>query len=59
MLKIDKNKTVQGLRIWELPAGPIDEAAPLCRKIAADGAVLLKNNGVLPFKKGEDRKSVV
>lgn len=53
MLKIDKNKTVQGLRIWELPAGPIDEAAPLCRKIAADGAVLLKNNGVLPFKKGE------
>lgn len=52
-MNIDKNKTVQGKRIWALEAGPIDDAAPLCRSIAADGAVLLKNEGVLPFSKNE------
>ena len=50
---IDKNKTVQGKKIWSLQAGPIKEAGSLCRKIAADGCVLLKNDHVLPLKQGE------
>ncbi len=32
---------------------PVPELAPLCRRIAADGTVLLKNNGVLPFGKDD------
>ena len=53
-MKIDKNLTVQGLKVWELPAKNLKEIAPVCRKVAADGAVLLKNDGgVLPFYKGE------
>ena len=48
---IDKSKVVEGLKIWELPAQNIKEISPVCRNVAADGAVLIKNeNGVLPFR---------
>lgn len=53
MLKIDKSKTVCGIKIWDMPAEPVQQARSVCRSIAADGAVLLKNEGVLPFAKGE------
>ncbi len=49
---INKDKTVNGLRLWEMPLKPVAELKPLCRKIAAEGCVLLENNGTLPFKKG-------
>lgn len=50
---INKNIEIQGKRLWEVKAGPVKELIPLCRKLAAEGSVLLKNNGVLPFKNGK------
>ncbi len=41
------------LRLHERCREPVAELVPLCRKIAAEGIVLLKNEGVLPYKKGE------
>ncbi len=35
------------------PVGPIRELKPLCRKLAAEGSVLLENDGGLPFKNGQ------
>ncbi len=49
---IDKNKTVCGLKLWENPFTMVKELKPLCRKISAEGSVLLTNDGTLPFKKG-------
>ncbi len=49
---IDKNIQIQGKKLWEVKSGPISELKPLCRKLAAEGSVLLENNGILPFKKG-------
>lgn len=49
---IDKEKTVGGLKLWGNEFSLVPELKPLCRKIAAEGSVLLKNDGVLPFKKG-------
>lgn len=49
---IDKEKTVGGLKLWENGFSAVQELKPLCRKIAAEGSVLLENDGVLPFKKG-------
>lgn len=51
---IDKSRSVKGLKIWDLPAEDLKEIVPVCRKVAADGAVLVKNEGkVLPFERGE------
>ncbi len=51
---IDKTKTVEGLKIWELPVSNVKEISPVCRAMAADGSVLVKNDGgILPFDKGE------
>ncbi|MBR4973481.1 MAG: glycoside hydrolase family 3 C-terminal domain-containing protein, partial [Clostridia bacterium] len=50
---IDKNIKIQGKKLWEVEPGPVKELLPLCRKLAAEGSVLLENNGVLPFKKGK------
>lgn len=49
---IDKNVEIQGKKLWEVKPGPVKELLPLCRKLAAEGSVLLENNGVLPFSKG-------
>ena len=49
---IDKNIEIQGKKLWEVKPGTVKELLPLCRKLAAEGSVLLKNNGVLPFNKG-------
>ena len=49
---IDKEKTIGGLKLWENGFSAVQELKPLCRKIAAEGSVLLENDGVLPFKKG-------
>ncbi len=49
---IDKNKTVNGIKLFENPFKAVEELKPLCRKIAAEGNVLLKNDGVLPLQKG-------
>ena len=50
---IDKNVEIQGKKLWEVESGPVKELLPLCRKLAAEGSVLLKNNGVLPFSQGK------
>ncbi len=53
-MKIDTTKTVKGYNLYELKEEPIKEFPSVCRKVSAEGAVLLKNEGdVLPFKKGE------
>ena len=49
---INKNIEIQGKKLWEVKPGPVKELLPLCRKLAAEGSVLLENNGVLPFKEG-------
>ena len=49
---IDKNTEIQNIKLWETKPGPVKELLPLCRKLAAEGSVLLENNGVLPFNKG-------
>lgn len=51
---IDTEKTVMGQKIFDLEKKPVNGFAQVCRKAAADGAVLLKNdNKVLPLIKGE------
>ena len=51
---IDENKTVGGIRLFDKPFTAVEELGPLCRKISAQGCVLLKNeNNTLPFKAGE------
>ncbi|MBO5358421.1 MAG: glycoside hydrolase family 3 C-terminal domain-containing protein, partial [Clostridia bacterium] len=49
---IDKNIEIQGKKLWETEPGPVKELIPLCRRLAAEGSVMLHNNGVLPFGKG-------
>lgn len=49
---IDKEKIVSGKKIWNTKFETVKELKPLCRKLAAEGSVLLKNDNVLPFKKG-------
>ena len=50
---IDKSTIIQGKKLWETTPGPLKELKPICRKLAAEGSVMLKNEGVLPFEKGE------
>ena len=55
-MKIDTTKTVKGYNLYELKEEPIKEFPSVCRVAATEGAVLLKNEGILPF--GKDVKSV-
>ncbi len=41
------------LKLDERKREPVPELRERCRRIAADGIVMLKNEGVLPFNKGE------
>ena len=52
-MQIDKSTVIAGKKLWEINPGPVKELKPLCRKMAAEGSVLLKNDGVLPFSQGE------
>ncbi len=47
---INKDIEIGGKKLWEVKPGVVKELKPLCRKLAAEGSVLLENNGVLPFK---------
>lgn len=52
-MKINTEKTVLGYNLFNLEEAPVKEFPSLCRKVAAEGAVLLKNEkNILPFKKG-------
>ena len=51
MMLIDKNTVIGGKKLWKIKSGPVKELKPLCRKMAAEGSVLLENDGVLPFSK--------
>ncbi len=48
-MTINKNVEIGGKKLWEVKPGVVKELRPLCRKLAAEGSVLLENNGVLPF----------
>ena len=53
-MMIEENKTVRGIKLFENPFVSVAELEAPCRKIAAEGSVLLKNeDNVLPFKNGE------
>lgn len=43
-------KTVKGYNLENLEKAPIRELIPICRNVAAEGCVLLKNDGVLPIR---------
>jgi len=50
---IDKSTVIRGKKLWETAPGPLKELKPVCRRLAAEGSVLLKNDNVLPFCKSE------
>ena len=51
---IDKNRQVNGYKIWDYGYGAFAPLKPVCRKLAAESAVLLKNeNQVLPLSENE------
>ncbi|MBQ7794108.1 MAG: glycoside hydrolase family 3 protein, partial [Clostridia bacterium] len=52
MMKI-KDRIVNGIRLSELKEEPVKDTRELMKRINAEGAVLLENNGMLPLKKGE------
>lgn len=53
-MKIDTEKQVGGLKLFDLPQQPVKELGSISGIAAAEGAVLLKNeNNALPLKNGE------
>lgn len=52
-MDVNKKMMIAGQKLWDISQGPVKQLAPLCRKIAVEGSVLLKNDSILPFKKGE------
>lgn len=46
---MNKVKILKGYDFERLEKAPVRELVPLCRKAAAEGCVLLKNDGVLPI----------
>ena len=53
-MKINTEKQVGGLKLFDLPQQPVKELAELSEIAATEGAVLVKNdNNALPLKNGE------
>ena len=50
MMVNDMERTVNGYNLDNLEKAPVKELIPFCRKVAQEGSVLLKNDGVLPVK---------
>lgn len=47
------DRVVNGVRLGDVPAGPIAEITDLALQVNAEGSVLLENDGMLPLKKGD------
>lgn len=48
-----KTEFFNDIKVTELPEAPLSALNPVCLQAAEEGAVLLKNEGVLPIKEGE------
>lgn len=48
-----KTQYFGNINVTELPEAPLDALNPVCLRAAEDGAVLLKNDRVLPIREGE------
>ena len=48
-----KDKLVNGIRLGDVKPEPVKKIAEISAAVNAEGTVLLKNNGMLPFRKGD------
>ena len=48
-----KDKLVNGIRLGDVKPEPVKKIAEISAAVNAEGTVLLKNNGMLPLRKGD------